>query len=177
MYESSAELAENKLLVLYVINNLKYPITNAQLTEIILENNFINYFTLQQYISELITSKFLRYDKVNDKNLIYITENGVNALTFFADRITPLKKKIIDDYLLSMEDSIKKELSISGTYTLNKDGTYLIDLQALENENLLLSLKITVPNKKQASSLTNKWKENPTDIYNNIMNLLFNEEH
>ena len=108
MYENSAELAENKLLVLYVINNLKYPITNAQLTEIILENNFINYFTLQQYISELITSKFLKYKKVNDKNLIYITNNGVNALTFFTDRITPLKKKIIDDYLLSMEDSIKK---------------------------------------------------------------------
>ena len=64
MFENSAELAENKLLVLYVINNLKYPITNAQLTEIILENNFINYFTLQQYISELITSKFLKYKKL-----------------------------------------------------------------------------------------------------------------
>ncbi len=162
---------------MYVINNLKYPITNAQLTEIILENNFINYFTLQQYISELITSKFLKYKKVNDKNLIYITNNGVNALTFFTDRITPLKKKIIDDYLLSMEDSIKKELTINGTYTLNNDGTYLVDLRALENENLLLSLKVTVPSKKQASSLTNKWNENPTDIYNSIMNLLFNDEN
>ena len=58
MYENSAELAENKLLVLYVIDSLKYPITNTQLTEIILENNFINYFTLQQYISELIASDF-----------------------------------------------------------------------------------------------------------------------
>ena len=53
MYENSAELAENKLLVLYVIQSLKQPISKTQLTEIILENNFINYFTLQQYISEL----------------------------------------------------------------------------------------------------------------------------
>ena len=59
MYENSAELAENKLLVLYVTDSLKHPITNTQLTEIILENNFINYFTLQQYISELITSDTL----------------------------------------------------------------------------------------------------------------------
>ena len=73
MYENSAELAENKLLVLYVMDSLKQPITNTQLTEIILENNFINYFTLQQYISELISSDFLRYEIVNDKNLINIT--------------------------------------------------------------------------------------------------------
>ena len=55
MYENSAELAENKLLVLYVIKSLRQPISKTQLTEIILENNFINYFTLQQYISELET--------------------------------------------------------------------------------------------------------------------------
>ncbi|MEG1314008.1 MAG: DUF4364 family protein, partial [Bacilli bacterium] len=42
MYENSAELAENKLLVLYVMESLKSPITNTQLTEIILENNLIN---------------------------------------------------------------------------------------------------------------------------------------
>ena len=45
MYENSAELAENKLLVLYVIKSLRQPISKTQLTEIILENNFINYFS------------------------------------------------------------------------------------------------------------------------------------
>ncbi|MGL4873967.1 MAG: DUF4364 family protein, partial [Clostridium sp.] len=43
--ESSLELAENKLLVLYILKLLKQPITNTQLTEIVLENSFINYFT------------------------------------------------------------------------------------------------------------------------------------
>ena len=81
MYENSAELAENKLLVLYVTDSLKHPITNTQLTEIILENNFINYFTLQQYISELIASDFLRYETVNEKKLIRITEKGTNTRT------------------------------------------------------------------------------------------------
>lgn len=173
MYENSAELAENKLLVLYVMESLKSPITNTQLTEIILENNFINYFTLQQYISELVSSEFLRYDMVNDKNLIYITEKGSNVLSFFSDRISTMKKKIIDDYLLSMIDSIKKELTIHSDYTLGKDNAFIVDLQALENENLLISLKVSVPSKKQALSLCNRWKSNPSDIYTKIMNSLF----
>ena len=74
MYENSAELAENKLLVLYVIKSLKQPISNTQLTEIILENNFINYFTLQQYISELEYSNFVKYIEKNEKKLISITD-------------------------------------------------------------------------------------------------------
>lgn len=176
MYENSAELAENKLLVLYVIKTLKYPVTNIKLTEIILENNFINYFTLQQYIGELISSEFLKYDTVNDKNLIYITEKGSSVLSFFSNRITPIKKKIIDDYLLTVEESIKKELTITGIYNLNKDDTYIVDLQALENDNLLLNLKVSVPTKKQASSLINRWKENPSKIYNSIINVLFENE-
>ena len=65
MYENSAELAENKLLVLYVIKSLRQPISKTQLNEIILENNFINYFTLQQYISELkLQSLFVILKKI-----------------------------------------------------------------------------------------------------------------
>ena len=85
MYENSAELAENKLLVLYVIKSLKQPISNTQLTEIILENNFINYFTLQQYISELEYSNFVKYIEKNDKKLISITDKGEKVLSFFND--------------------------------------------------------------------------------------------
>ncbi|MBD7913694.1 DUF4364 family protein [Clostridium sp. Sa3CUN1] len=177
MYENSAELAENKLLVLYVMDSLKHPITNTQLTEIILENNFINYFTLQQYISELISSDFLRYEKVNDKNLVHITEKGTNTLSLFSDRISTIKKKIIDDYLHSMLESIKKELTIHSDYTIGKDNSFIVDLQALENDNLLISLKVSVPTKKQATSLSNRWKDNPSDIYNKIMNSLFSDDN
>ena len=53
MYDSTLELAENKLLLLYIIKSIKYPISNTQLTDIVLENSFINYFMLQQYVSEL----------------------------------------------------------------------------------------------------------------------------
>lgn len=175
MYENSADLAENKLLVLYVMESLKQPITNTQLTEIILENNFINYFTLQQYISELVSSEFLKYELVNDKNLIQITEKGLKTLSFFSDRISAIKKKIIDDYLLSMIDSIKKELTIHSDYTLGKDDTFIVNLKALENDNLLINLDVSVPSKKQALDLCNKWNENPSDIYNKIMLSLFSD--
>lgn len=176
MYENSIELAENKLLVLYVIKALKQPISNTQLTEIILENNFINYFTLQQYVSELVSSDFLKYQVINEKNLLTLTEKGDSVLSFFNGRISPIKKKIIDDYLLSTIDSIKRELTIHGDYTILKDDTFIVDLKALEDDNLLMEIKVSVPSKKQAASLCSRWKENPTDLYTKIINSLFNDD-
>ena len=147
MYENSAELAENKLLVLYVIQSLKQPISKTQLTEIILENNFINYFTLQQYISELESSEFVGYVEKNNKKLITITKKGENVLSFFNERISPIKRDIIDNYISKTIDNIKKELTIHSDYTIEKNNSFIVDLKALEDEILLIDLKISVPTK------------------------------
>lgn len=176
MYENSAELAENKLLVLYVIKSLKQPISNTQLTEIILENNFINYFTLQQYITELLSSEFLKYMEKNDKKLLTITTKGEKVLSFFTQRISPIKRDIIDNYISSILDNIKKELTIYSDYTIEGTDSYIVNLKALEDEMLLIDLKVSVPTKSQAKSLCTKWKDNPSDIYTRIMQSLFSDE-
>ncbi|WP_294385077.1 DUF4364 family protein [uncultured Clostridium sp.] len=177
MYETSAELAENKLLVLYVIKSLRQPISKTQLTEIILENNFINYFTLQQYISELEIAEFVEYIEKNNKKLITITTKGENVLSIFNDRISPIKRDIIDNYISKAIDNIKKELTIHSDYTIEKNNSFIVNLKALEDETLLIDLKISVPTKKQATSLCNRWKENPSDIYTKIVQVLFSDEN
>ncbi|WDC83543.1 DUF4364 family protein [Caloramator sp. mosi_1] len=62
------DLAINKLIILYILNKLNKPTSNSQLTQIILENNLINYFTLQQYISELINTGFINTITDNKNN-------------------------------------------------------------------------------------------------------------
>ena len=175
--ESSLELAENKLLVLYILKVLKQPITNSQLTEIILENSFINYFTLQQYISELLEAQFINYIEVSDKNLIRLTEKGENVLSFFKDRISASKLNSITEYIKSHIDLIKKELTIHSDYTITKNNNFLIHIKALEDDSPLIDLKLSVPTKKQATYVCNKWQENPSEIYNQIIKLLLNEEN
>jgi len=175
MYENSSDLAENKLLMLYVLKSIKDPISNTQLTEIILENNFINYFTFQQYLSELEESKFVEYHEANDKKLLILTEKGDNVLTLFKARISPSKISIVDIYIKEKIGSIKKELTIHADYTLgNGDDSFIVDLKAIEDQALLMELKLSVPTKNQATSICAKWKENPSEIYTNIINILIN---
>ncbi|MPQ42654.1 DUF4364 family protein [Clostridium tarantellae] len=176
MYDDSTlELAENKLLLLYIIKSIKYPISNAQLTDIILENSFINYFMLQQYISELISSEFLKYEEIDSKEFLVLTNKGDKVLFFFKDRISKNKLKLIDDYINAKVESIKKELNICSDYTIDENSSFLVNLKAMENGSVLMDLTISVPSKDEAKSLCSKWKNNSSDIYHKIINALISE--
>ena len=172
MYDNTLELAENKLLLLYIIKSIKYPISNTQLTDIVLENSFINYFMLQQYVSELMSSDFLKYEEKDSKEIIVLTTKGDKVLFFFKDRISPNKLKLIDDYINKKVETMKKELSITSDYTLDNDNSFLVNLKATENNSTIIDLTISVPTKEEAKAICNRWKENSSDIYNKIITSL-----
>jgi len=172
MFEDTLELAENKLLLLYMMNKIKFPISNTQITEIVLENNLINYFTLQQYISELITSNFIKYTNVGGSNRLIISEKGIKVLELFGARISDKKSEIVDDYIKEHLEKIKKEVTVSADYTIDHKDNYIVNLKATENETILIHIKLNVASNKQARDLCAKWKSNCSELYNSIINIL-----
>lgn len=174
MFEDTLELAENKLLLLYIFNKVQIPITNNQVTQIILENNFINYFTLQQYLSELVSSNFLKYKEDENKHRLEITEKGKKVLVLFSNRISNNKINVLDEYLNKEINNIKREVTITSDYTIEHKDKFIVNLRAVENDITLLDLKITVDSNKQARDLCSKWKNNSSEIYSKILNLLIN---
>lgn len=176
MFENTADLAENKLLLIYILDKIHSPISNTQLTEIVLENNFMNYFTFQQYISELNDSDFLHYSDINGKSLLSLTNKGEKVLSFFKDRIPEAKILIVNNYLKERLDLIKKELTIHSDYLPLKDDNFIVELTATEGNDLLLNLKLSVPSKKQAVNLCHKWQENSSSLYNDIVTLLLKND-
>jgi hypothetical protein len=46
---SNREKAQNKLILLYIIDTISIPVSNLQVTKLILDKKFMNYFLLQQF--------------------------------------------------------------------------------------------------------------------------------
>lgn len=174
MYGDTSELAENKLLLLYIANEIKLPISNLQLTEIVLENDLLNYFTLQQYLFELISSHFLKSIEKDGKHRLVLSNKGLKVLSMFINRISPSKIKLIDEYLEKHINDIKKEITVTADYTI-ENNNFLVNLAATENGITLLDLKVNVGSNKQARDLCARWKENSSDIYTKIIEILIDE--
>jgi len=175
MFEDALDLAENKLLLLYIFYEIKLPISNIQITQIILENNFINYFTLQQYITELIASNLLKPTEQKGKHRLVITQKGSNVLSLFKERISKSKLQLIDSYLKAHLENIKKELTVSADYTIENNNNYLVNLTASEDSFTLIDIKLSVTSNKQARNLCTKWRKNPSELYAKIINLLIDD--
>ena len=49
-----------KLIILYMLKKVDFPLTNAQISEFVLDQEYTTYFTLQQAISELVEAGLIR---------------------------------------------------------------------------------------------------------------------
>ena len=58
-------LAENKILILYILDKLYAPIDNSNLYRIILSTQDMNYFYYQQFLLDLIQLNYIKgYKKI-----------------------------------------------------------------------------------------------------------------
>lgn len=175
MFDGTLELADTKLLLLYIFNKIKYPVSNLKITQIILENDFMNYFTFQQYLTDLINSNLLKVIENENKQRINITNLGIEVLAMFENRLSSLKKEKADQYLNKQIDLIKKELTVSADFNIENEDSYIVNLKAFENEKTLIDIKLNVSTNKQANTLCLKWKNDASELYNKVIDLLISD--
>ena len=162
-----------KLIVLYMLNRVSFPITPAQISEFILEKEYTNFLTLQQVISELADANMLQTQNTNNRTLLTITEDGRETLTFFENRISDTIKEEIVEFFRSKEFELLDEISIQSTYYKSTSGDYEAHLLAKERGTNLIDLKLSVPDKETATAICDNWQEKNQEIYQYLIKQLF----
>ncbi|NLX61220.1 MAG: DUF4364 family protein [Tissierellia bacterium] len=175
--ENTEELAQNKLLLLYIIDRSNSSLTNNEITELVLKNNYMNYFLVQQYLSELVNSGFVEYKKNKDKNknVYIIHEKGKAALSYFEGRIPKeIKEEILS--IFPNNEEVIKSTNIIGEYYKNASNEYTVNLKLIEKGETLFSLYLSVPTKEQAEHICQVWKNKTEYIYKNLLNMLVDDK-
>ena len=96
---NATTLAENKVLILYILNLIDADIRQDDLFKIITSINDINYFFFKQIITDLIDSKLVgTYTK--DEPVIKITSEGKNAYILTQDVLPGILKLKADNIFM-----------------------------------------------------------------------------
>ncbi|MBP3886860.1 MAG: DUF4364 family protein [Cellulosilyticum sp.] len=162
----------NKLIILYLLAQVKMPLSISQITQIILERGYTDYFSLQQYLTELESSSFILVSKQNHSSYFEINERGSQTLDFFSSRIPEFIRKELDSFIEKNWRKLKSELDIYTEYTPTKENEYVVHCKVTENQSTLIDLSLNVGSKKQAIELCNNWKENASTLYGEILDIL-----
>lgn len=162
-----------KLIVLYMLNRVSFPITPAQISEFILEKEYTNYLTLQQVIGELSDANMIHSQTTNNRTLLTITEEGRETLNYFENRISDTIKEEILIYFRDNEFDLLDEVSVQSNYYKSTSGDYEAHLIAKERGANLIELKLSVPDKETATTICDNWQDKNQDIYQYIIKQLF----
>ena len=161
-----------KLMILYMLNEVNFPLTNSQLTGFFLDNEYTTYFTLQQVLSELIDSKLITDRHMGNSTRYEITSDGEETLGFFGKDISPAVKLDMDNFLKENKFRLRSEVGTTADYYKTDSHSYVVHCEVREGKTILISLDISVPDEKEAVDMVGNWKEKSQKIYSYVMRQL-----
>lgn len=171
MEKSSFELALNKLLILYIIDNFNHKLKENDLSYFVLSIELFNYFYFKQYLKELESTGLVLFD--SDKKY-YLSEDGVNTLNIFYEQIPEENIKFLDEKIeiygheLVLKNSVLAE-------TFEEKGANYAHLKIKDDEIDILDLKIETSDKIMAKKISANFKKNAENIYSEILKILTEE--
>ena len=162
-----------KLIVLYMLDRVTFPLTVAQIQDFILEQEYTNYLTLQQVIAELEDADMLSSQVIGNRTQLKITQEGIQTLQYFGNRINSSTKKDIDDFLKKNEMTLRNEISVQSHYYKSTSGEYEANLIAKDRNITLVNLTLSVPTEELARGICENWQAKNTNIYQYLVQELF----
>lgn len=173
MNGNSNEIALNKLIVLLILREIDLPITTAQITDIVLENNLINYFDLQQCLQELEEAKMII--KFGNRETYQNTEMGLKTIELFFSRIDDAVISKIKAYVSKNKEKIRLETQVRSDFIKKSDTEYIVNLKVIEKDIVLIDLSLNVVSAKQAKLICSNWENKYYQVYDQIMGLLIKQ--
>jgi len=166
-----SEIAEKKILILYFLKILDMPVGSMQFARIMQENRLMNYFYMQQYLSELIEEGLVTAEKKEGISYYAITDKGVWVLNMFENILPAGLKKLLRDSITEIKSKIRTETMITADYVPEGDG-YSVICKIRENDFSLLEVKITAGTKEDARRICRNWTNFPQEIYLEILDTM-----
>lgn len=169
-------LAESKLIILYLLYQLDMPISTTQIVEFAVDGEYMDFFSFQQYIHELVDSKLLDSFVENNNTFYSLTYEGEQTLLYFTKQIPESKRNSILAYVRKNKKRIKREFEVVSNYFYNGENDYVVKCGVYEDDLTLMEINVSVASKEQAKLVRKNWKTNVTKLYSTILQSLTNQE-
>mgnify|MGYP004506106967 CR=1 FL=1 len=177
MNQSNEDLAENKVLILYLLNKISDGIKSDNLYKIISIANNINYFYFQELVTDLIETNLIGSFTKDEDTFIKITSEGQNALSLTKSLLPGILKLKADNAFKDTISSIEEEASIITEYTPKNESDYTVTCKIVEKNDVIFEVSAFAGSRERAKQISDNWKKNANTIYPKIIDLLLEEQY
>lgn len=160
-----------KIFILFLLDNLKYPLDDTTLHDIMLDNGFVGAFDFAECFSEL-------------KELGHIIESRHDGETYY--EISPIGHKVAIELQGDLHESVREASLKCATRLLSlkkmgatlhaevrelQDRGYVVHCAINMGDKPLIEYQINVHSRIKAESMKRYFEENPEQIYKGILSV------
>lgn len=168
----SESLMLYKLIILYILDQMDFSITNTELTRFIVEKGYTGYIEVQQTLQELIEDNYVEVEHTHNSYLYRITSSGKETLSFFYTKISVAIRDDIDAYLSEKEYQLREMVASRADYYEAKKNEFVVDLRVVERNSELVHINLLVTSSEEADTICSHWKDCSADIYGYLISTL-----
>ncbi len=165
-----------KLMILYMLNKVSFPLTNTQLLNFFLDKDYATYMVFQNAVSDLLESELITGETVRNTSYYNITPAGVEAVRFFTGKIPVSIIDDIDIFIFENKYKLRNEVGTMADYYKSTGQDFIVHCQIKEGDGNLIELNLSVPSEEEAEIMCSNWRDASQEIYSNIMKKLMREK-
>ena len=120
------ELAESKVLILYILSNINKPVTNSELLDLTQSIEDVNYFYFQQFLIDLKENGYLLEYEQEKQRYYAITRAGRETVRLTIDMLPGTLKDKVDETLKGTLKRIENEEAIYADFFPSKEDDIMI---------------------------------------------------
>ena len=166
------ELAEDKVLILYLLNKIDDGIKNDNLFKIVSSSKEINYFYFQELMADLKSTNLSCSFTQDEENFIKITSEGKNALDLTKALLPGLLKLKADTIFKKENSNIIEESSVVTEFVPQEENNYTVKCKIVEQNETIFELSVYAASREKAKQISDNWNNNASKLYPEILKLI-----
>ncbi len=161
-----------KIFVLYLMQNINYPLDFVTINDIVMQTDYVMYLDFAEGFNALLDSGLIEKVKDNDTEKYKVTQYGaIVANELKSDILSSILDKSLAAALRYL-DFKKRGVTIKFDISELENGKYRIDTCMTENGRDIFAQMIEVDSYDRAKRMKENFYERPEALYRGVLALL-----
>lgn len=169
------KLAENKLIILYLLQKANCTLTNLQILRLLYDFEGFNYYYFQHVLSELVSQSYVANYQQGEEWVYEITAEGKEVLELTGHLLPGIMKHKLDLIIQDLLQVVQNEVAVTAEYIPENDKEYITRCKITEAHKTLFELGIYCVSQDQAKVIAENWKKYANEFYPEMIKMLTKE--
>lgn len=161
---------EIKFLILYVAARISEPVSLAEMQELTMIDDGINYFAFSECLNDLVKTEHLQ---LTGDGLYCVTPKGLHNSEICESSLPYSVRIKADKQLESYNKALLRRNQVQGRVVPRENGTFTVKLALHDDVDSVMELDLMVATEEMARDLVSRFKANPEQLYSGILNVLY----